>query len=86
MPESHEHESIQFELPEQLTKAKVRNIFYDKDATNATTLGSRDFLWPSLILLTQIIYEHYLNNLGRHCILDAQKKNKHKNFAAQHSK
>ena len=32
MPESHEHESIQFDLPKQL-KAKVRSIFYDKDAS-----------------------------------------------------
>ncbi len=30
--ESHEHESIQFDLSKQL-KAKVRSMFYDKDAT-----------------------------------------------------
>ena len=43
MTESHDHESIQFELSKQLNE-KVRSIFYDKDASvlNIYTLENKD--------------------------------------------
>ena len=41
MTESHDHESIQFELSKEL-KAKVRSIFYDKDASALNVYTQKD--------------------------------------------